>query len=481
MDTHPWPKRITESRLRSAIRPARKKNLSKGGSDRWVRWIGHGLFDDQGPFIEYQAIGLDITKEKNAEIERRTAEELQRRNQKLEAIGTLSAGIAHDFNNILAVLLGNVQLAMDDVLEGSRSRNNLNEIYDACLRARDMVQQILTFCRKREEEFMPLDLTPVVKESIKFLRSTIPSTIEIRENLHGVCLANSDPTQLSQILMNLGTNASHAMGGRPGVLEISMATVAIDHAHEDRCHVRDEGKYVKLSVTDTGCGMPPEVISRVFDPYFTTKEEGVGSGMGLAVVHGIIESHNGVIWVESDIGKGSTFHILFPVAETGNPSKINLPVPAFRGDERILLVDDQENVLKVEAEILRRLGYRVIATTDPIEALEIFRKQPDEFDLVYTDLTMPFMTGLTLSKKLLEIRPKLPVILYTGLGSHFDLDKIGKIGISALLKKPVLLEDLASTIRKVLKNENRNAVTTETIPEKNPHRGFGSNLVAAVE
>ena len=170
---------------------------------------------------------------------------------------------------------------------------------------------------------------------------------------------------------------------------------------------------------------------------------------------------DGVIWVESKTGKGSTFHILFPVAETNNTSKSNPPIPAFRGDERILLIDDQQNVLKVEAEILRRLGYEVTATTNPIEALEIFRKQPDAFDLVYTDLTMPFMTGLTFSKKLMEIRPQLPVILYTGLGDHFDPDEIDKSGISAFLKKPVLIEDLASTIRKVLENENRNAVTTK--------------------
>ncbi len=374
--------------------------FSDFGPVRWIRWIGHGLFDNRGPLIEYQAVGLDITKERAAEIDKRNLEQIQRRTQKLEAIGTLSAGIAHDFNNILAVLLGNVQLAMDDVLKGSRARHNLDEIHDACLRARDMVQQILTFCRKREEELMPLDLTPVVKESVKFLRSTIPSMIEIKENLHGTCLVNSDPTQISQILMNLGVNAAHAIGNKAGMLEIGMKAITIDHTHIDRYHVPDEGNYVKLSVTDTGCGMSPEVIARAFDPYFTTKEEGVGSGMGLAVVHGIIETHGGAIWVESKPGRGAAFHMLFPVVKTKIAQKSERRHSTVKGNERILLIDDQQSLLKVEAEILRRLGYEVTATTNPMEALEIFRKEPDSFDLVYTDLTMPYMTGLTLSRKL---------------------------------------------------------------------------------
>jgi PAS domain S-box-containing protein len=420
------------------------------GSIRWIRWSGHRLYNGDDSFSEYQAVGQDITEQKEAEIEKRKAEQFHKRAQKLEALGTLSAGIAHDFNNILAVLLGNVQLALDDVPQESRSRKNLDEMINAILRARDMVKQILTFCRKGEQLLRPLSLTPVVKESIKFLRSSIPATIEILENVNETDFVNADSTQISQVVMNLGSNAAHAMSGRTGALEISLDNITIDQQQKNGFGVIDEGRYVKMVVRDTGCGMSSEVASRVFDPYFTTKEEGEGSGMGLAVVHGIVEAHNGRIMVSSEIGKGSTFEILFPVVDGENIPEIGIPGPVIGGTERILLVDDRENLLKVEKDLLEHLGYQVTAKIDPIEALEAFRRQPHQFDLVYTDMTMPHMTGLTLSRKLLEIRPEIPIILYTGLGDLVDREEIQEIGIRAFLKKPILLEDLASTIREVL-------------------------------
>jgi len=422
------------------------------GSIRWIRWSGHRLYNSDGSFAEYQAVGQDITEQKEAEIEKMKAEQFHKRAQKLEALGTLSAGIAHDFNNILAVLLGNVQLALDDVPQESRSRKNFDEMIKAILRARDMVKQILTFSRKGEQLPRPLSLTPVVKESIKFLRSSIPATIEILENVNETDLVNADPTQISQVMMNLGSNAAHAMSDQPGVLEVSLENINIDHRQKHDFGVIDEDRYVKMVVRDTGCGMPSAVISRVFDPYYTTKEEGEGSGMGLAVVHGIVEAHNGIITVSSEPGKGSAFKILFPAVNGENIPDRGIPGSLVGGTERILLVDDRENLLKVEKDLLEHLGYRVTAIIDPIEALEAFRKQPDQFDLVYTDMIMPHMTGLMLSRKLLEIRPEIPIILYTGLGDLIDSEKIQESGIRAFLKKPILLEELASTIRETLEH-----------------------------
>ena len=426
------------------------------GSIRWLQWAIHGLADSSGSLTEYQAVGQDISAETIAQKEKLKLEKWRRRTQKLEAIGTLSAGIAHDFNNIMTIILGNAQLAMDDVSKGSRTRNNLDEIYDACLRAKNMVKQILTFSREGEQELTQLSLAPVVKESIKFLSSTIPSTIEIRADIHDPDFVNADPTQIGQIVMNLGANAAHAMGGGPGNLDISLQNRTIGYNHKDRYRVSDEGEYVKLKVRDTGCGMSPEVMSRIFNPYFTTKKEGDGSGMGLAVVHGIVENHGGAVWVDSKPGKGSTFHMLFPAVEAGGfEVEIDHPQPVLKGTERILVVDDEKALLEAEIAMLERLGYKVTGTTSPMEALKTFRKQPDQFDLIYTDMTMPGMTGLTLAKKLMEIRPHVPVILYSGHRVPANNNEIVKSGIKAFLTKPVILEDIAATIKEVLEDAKR--------------------------
>ena len=433
-----------------------KQMLLADGSIRWIQWSCHPLLHNSGSLSEYQAIGQDITAERIVRKEKTKLNKWHRRSQKLEALGTLSAGIAHDFNNIMAVILGNVQLAMDDISEGSRTRNNLDEIYDSCLRAKNMVKQILTFSREGDQELRPLSLVPVVKESIKFLSSTIPSTIEIRADIHDPDFVNADPTQIGQIVMNLGANAAHAMGGGPGNLDISLQNRTIGHNHKDRYRVSDEGEYVKLKVRDTGCGMSPEVMSRIFNPYFTTKEEGDGTGMGLAVVHGIVENHDGAVWVDSKPGKGSTFHMLFPAVEAdGFEVKIDHPQPVLKGTERILVVDDEKALLETEIAMLERLGYKVTGTTSPMEALKTFRKQPDHFDLIYTDMTMPGMTGLTLAKKLMEIRPHVPVILYSGHRVPANNNEIVKSGIKAFLTKPVILEDIAATIKEVLEDAKR--------------------------
>lgn len=430
-----------------------KKMLGTDDFICWVRWSCHSLHDAKGNIREYQAVGRNITELRKRESQNRELDRWQRRTQKLEAIGTLSAGIAHDFNNIIAVILGNVQLAMDDIRKETRTHKNLDEIYASCLRARDIVKQILTFSREGDQEMRPLSLVPIVKESIKFLKATIPSTIEIFENIREVGFINADPTQIGQVIMNLGTNAAHAMGNGPGVLEITVENENIGPGHEDRFRVPAEGKYVRLKVKDTGSGISPKVISRVFDPYFTTKKEGVGTGMGLAVVHGIIENHKATIWVDSELGKGSSFQILFPAVEAGFIEDAETFDVILGGKERILVVDDEKGLLEAEMEILERLGYEVVGTTSSLYALKMFQEKPDEFDLVYTDMTMPAMTGLTLAKKVLEIRPNLPVILYSGHSGLTENNEIGSSGIKAFLTKPIILEDLAATIREVLDNE----------------------------
>ena len=430
-----------------------KRMLRSDGAVCWVRWSCHGLVNEEGSLIEYQAVGRDITVLRKRQHEKKQKDQWRRRMQKLEAIGTLSAGIAHDFNNIIAVILGNVQLAMDDVLKRSRTQKNLSEIYDSCLRAREIVKQILAFSRESDQEMRSLNLVPVVKESIKFLKSTIPSTIEIRENIHKIDFVNADPTQISQVVMNLGANAAYAMNNVPGILEISLENVNVGPDHKDRFRVSAEGKYVRLKIEDSGSGISPKDISRVFDPYFTTKKEGVGTGMGLAVVHGIVENHKAIIWANSELGKGSTFQALFPAVaaeftqETGSGDVI------LGGNERILVVDDEKGLLEAEMDMLGRLGYEVVGTTSSLDALKIFREQPDHFDLVYTDMTMPAMTGLTLAKKVMEMRPHLPVILYSGHRDLAEKNGIGTSGIKAFLTKPIILQDLAATIREVLDNK----------------------------
>ena len=426
------------------------------GSVKWFRWVGQGFINDDESLIEFQAIIQDITEQKKSEIQKKRRDRYEKRVQKLEALGTLSAGIAHDFNNILAVLLGNVQLAMDDVEKGSRIQNNMDEMIKAIIRARDMVQQILTFCRKGEETLRPLKLNHVTKECIKFLKSTLPATIEIRENIFETEPVLADPSQISQVIMNLGTNASQAIGREVGVIEITLETINIDPKHKDYFRVLAEGKFVKITFSDTGCGMTSDIVTRIFDPYFTTKAEGEGTGMGLAVVHGIVEGYGGTIWVSSAPGKGTVFKILFPVVQDDQVlTEMESSAPVVGGDECILLIDDRENLLKVEKDLLEHLGYKVEATTNPTEALEIFRERPHRFDLVYTDLTMPHMDGLTLSKKIMEIQPKIPIILFTGLGELVEEDAIKQSGIQKFLKKPILLEDLAFAIREVIENAKK--------------------------
>ncbi|RZB32554.1 MAG: hypothetical protein SRB2_04246 [Desulfobacteraceae bacterium Eth-SRB2] len=385
----------------------------------------------------------DITEQKKLEGQLHHA-------LKMESIGTLAGGIAHDFNNIIGIILGNTELAMDDVPEWNPARLNLEEILTACLRAKDVVRQLLSFARKTKLEKKPTNILPIVKDSLKLLRSSIPTSIELRQNMaKNVDTILADPTQINQILINLCTNADHAMPDG-GVIVVTLKNVELDEDTAAQYTDLNPGRYVNLVVSDTGHGISREKIDRIFDPYFTTKELGKGTGMGLAVVHGIVKGHNGLITVESELGKGTRFSIFFPAVDKKAMVEPETGGELPTGSERILFIDDEESLVKMGNQRLERLGYTVDAMTSPIEALELFRSQPDQFDLVITDLTMPKMTGDKLVKEILNIRPDIPVILCTGFSEKIDEKKANAIGAADYIEKPLDKRDFAFKIRKVL-------------------------------
>jgi CheY-like chemotaxis protein/anti-sigma regulatory factor (Ser/Thr protein kinase) len=369
----------------------------------------------------------------------------------MEAIGTLAGGVAHDFNNLLGIITGNVELALDTVPESNEARFNLDEIRKASWRARDVVRQLLSFARKTAFERKPIKIIPVIKESIQLLRATIPTTIEIRQNItdaNDTILA--DQTQIQQVLINLITNASHAMEETGGIIEIGIQDIILKENSFSSTFDLIPGKYLKITVSDTGQGISPNVIDRIFDPYFTTKGVGKGSGMGLSVVHGIIKSHGGAISAKSKIGKGTTFIILLPVIEK-EAVEHDEPDEVFpTGSENILFVDDEEAMTHVGRNRLEALGYHVETRTNPVEALELFHSKHDQFDLVITDMTMPQMTGDRLVKEILKIRPDIPTILCTGFSENIDEEKAKEIGVCQYIEKPFNRSVLASMVRKVL-------------------------------
>ncbi len=375
--------------------------------------------------------------------------------QKMEAIGTLAGGIAHDFNNILTAIIGYTELAMEKVPEGNRVQANLQEVFRAGMRAKDLVQQILIFSRQSRQEQKPLQPDSVVKEGLKLLRASIPTTVEIRPNIERECgMVLGDPTQIYQVLVNLCANAAHAMSEKGGVLEVSLMNVDLDAASAQHLDLKP-GLYVRLTVSDTGHGMERAVMERIFDPYFTTKGPGEGTGLGLAMVHGAVKSHGGAIAVDSEPGKGATFHVYFPRMERSEAPEAEAAASVPTGNERILFVDDEKALVEMSKQMLESLGYKAAGRTGSIEALETFRAQPDKFDLVITDQTMPNMTGETLAKELLRIRPDIPIILCTGYSELITKEKARAMGIRELIMKPVVRSELARIIRDVLDSQKQ--------------------------
>ncbi len=374
---------------------------------------------------------------------------------KMEAVGTLAGGIAHDFNNILGIILGNTELAMDDIPHWSPARNNLEKIQTSILRARDVVMQLLSFSRKTEHELKPVDVSPVLKESVKLLRATIPTNIDIHAEVKTPCKCiSADPTQIHQILINLCTNAAHAMTPGGGKLTVSLKSIVL------KANERPPGggsgsdpamrEYVEIVVSDTGSGIPPEIRDRIFDPYFTTRDIGKGTGMGLAVVHGIVLRHDGIISVESVPGEGSNFRILFPAVDSVVSTPAEGSLEFSKGYEHILFVDDEDGLASMGKQILERLGYSVMSYTDPIDALKAFRSSPDDFDLIITDMTMPGMNGIQLIQEIKKIQPLTPSIICTGYSELIDEKRAEEFGIDRYIEKPLNKQELSSAIRFLL-------------------------------
>ncbi len=372
--------------------------------------------------------------------------------QKMEAVGKLAGGIAHNFNNILGSIVGYTEVALDDLPEESPAKSSLKEVLKSSHRAATLVKQILAFSRKKPPVQQPFDICLVVNSTLKMLRSTLPATIVINSNLScSSCTILGDSTQIQQVLLNLCINAEQAMHETGGVIKVSISNTVLDAVEAQKFrNGLQPGTYITVTISDTGSGIDPEIIDNIFEPFFTTKPVGAGTGIGLSEVHGIIRTHKGAITLESVPGEGTSFHLLFPVAENKAVPEIEKSGPLPTGTERILFVDDEKSMAIMAKQSIERLGYKVTVQTDSKEALELFRKQPAGFDLVITDLTMPHMTGEMLTKEIVKIRDDIPVILSTGdLNVKAD-EKIKNIGIQSLIRKPFERQSIAKIIRDVL-------------------------------
>ena len=395
----------------------------------------------------------EITDRKRAEEINKKLDVKLRHAQKLRAIGTLAGGIAHDFNNLLAPIIGYTQLAMSELEPANQAGVNLHQVLEASLRAKDLVNQILTFSNKAEGNLNPIKLNTIADDALKLLRSTLPSTITIHKQIDdNLRTVNADQTQIHQVLMNLCVNAGQSMP-EGGDLAITISNVDID---QEAINEDEEVKYlpyVRITVSDTGVGMSKETLSHIFDPYFTTKEIGHGTGLGLSVVHSIVEKHEGHITVYSEPDLGTSIHVYIPATERPTESENveqKKSEQADRGDEKILIVDDEPMVAELIFKTLQRKGYCVKMCTASQEAFEIFRTDPGSYDLVITDQTMPKMTGGKLAQALLGIRPDLPIILCTGFSETISKERSKEIGIKKFLTKPFAGTELTSTVRQVL-------------------------------
>ena len=408
--------------------------------------IGAPMYDASGQVSGICSIARDITDKLRMEAQLAQA-------QKMEAIGTIAGGIAHDFNNILGAIVGYTELAQLDLSEGSPTRAHLDAMLISAKRATDLVKQILAFSHQDWQIAKPIHLTPVVKECLELMRASLPTTINLQQKIAddpGVVRAN--PTQVQQLLMNLITNAAHSMEDEGGSIYVGLENINFDRQVLTTCGHLNSGAYLMLTVRDTGHGMDGATQKKIFDPYFTTKDKGVGTGLGLAVVQGIVTKAGGSIAVESEVGKGTKFRVYLPRIENevaqSEPEVTPEPIP--EGRECILFVDDETSLANIGEQILKKLGYEVIAKTNPREALEVFREQPDKIDLVVTDHTMPHMTGDKLARHILELKPGIPVIICSGFSESMNKKKAESLGVRKFVMKPLEMRELAETIRRIL-------------------------------
>jgi len=425
--------------------------ITKDKVEKWVSDRGQGIYSDTGKLLYLQGIVADITDIKSAESERIKLEFQLRQSQKMESLGTLAGGIAHDFNNILYPIIGYAEIMQEDLPEISPHQEQIAEIMTSANRASDLVKQILTFSRQSEHEVQPLRIQIILVEVLKLIRASLPTTIKIVQNINRHCgMVMADPTHIHQVVMNLVTNSFHSMEDSGGILEVSLSEVDIsveDFVNPEMLH----GKYACLTISDTGEGMDEKTVSKIYEPYYTTKRTGKGTGLGMSVVHGIVKRYNGDIQVSSEPGKGTVFKVYFPLERDKKNEVETVQACAVpKGNERILLVDDELMIVRTHTKTLERLGYRVTPHISSTSVLEIFKSSPDDFDLVITDMTMPDMTGIQLSQEILSIRPDMPIILCTGYSKQIDEEKAKALGIRGYVMKPIIKSEMAKKIREVL-------------------------------
>ncbi|ACL03769.1 PAS/PAC sensor hybrid histidine kinase [Desulfatibacillum aliphaticivorans] len=429
------------------------QQISKDGTVSWTEVTTSFIRNEEGKPIGMVGVNRDIEARKKAERERLRLEQRLQEVQKREAIGTLTGGVAHDFNNILGVVLGHADLLLYDVDESDPQYFSLAEIRKAGLRARDIIAQLLRYTRTEEKILAPLDIVPVIRESLNLLRSTLPGKVHVRMDFgEAKAIINGDGAMLNQAITNLCLNASQAMEQTGGMLEISLERVSLPSGHPSLPQDVRGGGFARLVLADSGPGIPPEHVDRIFDPYFTTKEVGEGSGLGLAVVHGIVKNHGGFIAVESSPGKGTAFSLYFPISresaseEDAQEEITDLP----SGSESILFVDDEASMVEMAEQMLGRLGYGVVTLSSPVEALDAFRNNPSKFDLIMTDMSMPEMSGVELFEKIRQVDETIPVVICTGYSNQINEKKALEMGMAAYVSKPMSMHGIASTLRQIL-------------------------------
>ena len=418
--------------------------LRPDGKVRWIRTRVFPIMDSNEEVFRFAGISEDITQQLDLE-------ERLRQYHKMEAVGRLAGGIAHEFNNMLGIILGNTELAMDDLPNGNSALDNLDEIKLASLRAREVIKQLLDFSHKSDLQRKPLDISITVKETLKLIRASMPATIEIIEEYNlDSRMVMADHNQIQQLFINLTTNAFQSMDRKGGILTVGLSDVMLGEIEASQNPDLSPGSYVLLSISDTGHGIAPEIINKIFDPYFTTQAIGHGSGMGLAVAHGIVNNHGGTIQVESELDRGSTFRIYLPVVEYQTREQFDQKAPLPTGHEHILLVDDEPAFTKAMSTLIGRLGYEVTVSNDPGKALRLFQSAPDSFDLVITDMTMPKMNGDQLAKQFIDIKADIPIVICTGHSDRMDEQTALAIGICYYTEKPIAKHQIATLIRRAL-------------------------------
>lgn len=430
----------------------------KDGTIFWAETHLSRMLGEDGCFSGFIGVTRDISKRKLLEAEREELERQLIRRQRLESLGTLAGGIAHDFNNLLSAIVGYTRMTLDDAPQAWEHREYLEGILRASGRATDLVEQILTFSRPAKEERRSFELRLIINEALRLLRAALPKTVELRQNLDTRALILGDPSAIHQLVMNICTNAALAVGDRGGVIDVSLSEVDLKEDDVKFLPGLAPGPHLRLSVRDTGCGISEEYVDRIFEPFFTTREEGKGTGLGLAVVHGIVVSHGGAIAVDTLPGQGTCFDVYLPrvvdsiAAETASRELLSCPAG---GGENVLFVDDEEDLACLGKHMLERLGYRVTALTSSREALAEFRRNPDRYDVVITDMSMPHMTGHVLARKLRAVRSGVQVILCTGYASEELLAMTAKSGIQAVIRKPLSGETLALKVQELLSRRMR--------------------------